>query len=412
MAVATTSPARVNCESSGDAAIQLCRVLGQGFARRAAEYDRQGRFPDEDFGQLREAGLYSLLVPAEYGGIGVDYLTYTKALEQLGAGCAATALAFNMHNIVLGSLSDLNIEGLEGRRGESIRRFCQWAYSEAVAGKLFATAASEPDVGPRLSQIKTVYRPVDGGFVINGVKSFVSMVGQADYCIVAARSQRDFGDLPGISYLVVERDNPGVRIEQSWDTLGMRATCSNTMHLTDCFVPRERLYLLEAVALYKATREPHWLVGSYNGVYLGLAAAIFQFVAGYITGRKMVGSETPLARDVLVQHRVGELLTRLEATRAVVYDAARLVCEKRGSVEAATAIHRAKYMVSDLGPWLAAQAIRLCGGAAIFRHLPLERYYRDACCAGLMPAKTDQCLTYVGKAALGFDVLSAKDSYW
>src|SRR5207249_4638569 len=115
-----------------------------------------GRFPDEDFRELREAGLYSLLVPAKYGGIGVDYLTYTKALEQLGAGAAATALAFNMHNIVLGSLSDLNIEGLEGRRGESVRRFCQWAYGQAVAGKLFATAASEPGVGPRLSQIKTV----------------------------------------------------------------------------------------------------------------------------------------------------------------------------------------------------------------------------------------------------------------
>jgi alkylation response protein AidB-like acyl-CoA dehydrogenase len=238
------------------------------------------------------------------------------------------------------------------------------------------------------------------------------MAGKADYCIVAARSERSFGDLPGISYLVVDRDNPGVRIEESWDTLGMRATCSNAMHLTDCFVPKQRLYLLEAVALYKATREPHWLVGSYNGVYLGLAAATFQFVKEYVGARKIVGSETPLAYDALVQHRVGEFVTRLEATRAVVYDAARLVRDRRGSPEAASAIHRAKYMVGALAPWLAAQAIRLCGGNTIFKRFPLERYYRDACCSDLMPAKSDQCLTYVGKAALGLDVLSAKDSCW
>jgi alkylation response protein AidB-like acyl-CoA dehydrogenase len=370
----------------------------------------------ENFADLSSAGLLGILVPKEHGGVGADFLTYTRALEQLAIGDAATALAFNMHNIVIGSLTDSRLdrlEDLEGRRGEAIKGFRDWLFREVVrGGKLFATAASEPGVGFRLSKIRTIYRRVEGGFVINGVKSFVSMGSQADYCIVAARSERDFGDIPGISYLVVERGNPGVRVVEDWDTLGMRSTCSNTLHFNDCFVPANRLYLLEAVALYKCTRETHWLVGSYNGVYLGIASAVFAFVKQYLSGRTQAGTEIPLVDDALVQYRVGKMWTALEAARAVTYEAAARVAEAPGSPEANVSIHRAKYMVGELAPWIASEAIQLCGGSTMFKSCPLERYYRDARCGGVMPAKSEDCLTYVGKAVLGLDVMSPKSSYW
>lgn len=396
--------------------LTLCRDLGSRFAGRAFEYDRAGIFPVKNFEDLRRAQLYAILVPKEYGGLGADFLTYTKALEQLAIGDAATALAFNMHNIVIGSLTDSRLdrlEELEGRRGQAIKQFRDWLFHEVVAeGRLFATAASEPGVGFRLSKIKTIYKRVEGGFVINGVKSFVSMGGHADYCIVAARCDRDFGDIPGISYLVIERENPGVRIVEDWDTLGMRSTCSNTMYLEDCFVPADRLYLLEAVALYKCTRETHWLVGSYNGVYLGIASAVFAFVKEYLSGRTKAGTHSPLVEDDLVQYRVGKMWTALEAARAVTYDAAQRVAEAPGSSEANISIHRAKYMVSELAPWIASEAIALCGGSTMFKACPLERYYRDARCGGVMPARSEDCLTYVGKALLGLDVMSPQSSYW
>jgi alkylation response protein AidB-like acyl-CoA dehydrogenase len=248
--------------------------------------------------------------------------------------------------------------------------------------------------------------------VVNGVKSFVSMAGHADYCLVAARAADHAGEVPAITYLVVERDNPGARIEEVWDTLGMRSTCSNTMHLTDCFVPAERLFLLEGLALYKITREPQWLIAGYNGVYLGLATATFAFLTDYLRKRKIAGTSEPLANDPLVQHRVGELYVAVEAAREVTYEAARKVVEAPGSDAANVAIHRAKYMVGELGPWLTSQAIRLCGGSSISKRMPLERFYRDSRCGGLMPARSDDCLTYVGKAMLGLDVKSPLSSYW
>ena len=399
---------------SSDTLVAQCQSLAAKFAARAADYDRRAAFPTENFNDLKAAGLLAIVVPQADGGCGAGFLTYTQALEQLAMGDASTALAFNMHNIAVGSLAEVDWNALEGRRGDAMAAFRDWIYDQVLNHRsLFASATSEPEVGARLSQIRTTYKRVEAGFVLNGVKSFVSMAGHADYYLIAAKTEQQTGDVPAISYLAVERDNPGVRIEEVWDTLGMRGTASNTVHLRDCFVPRERLFMgVEGMALHKATRQPHWLIGAYNGVYLGIGSAIFEFVCGYLKQRKDPATGEPLSHNPLVQHRVGELSMQLEAARAVTYDAARLVEQARGSDEANLAIHRAKYLVGELGPWMASEAIRLCGGSTIFRRLPLERLYRDARCGGVMPAKSDDCLTYVGKAHLGINVRAIDQSYW
>jgi alkylation response protein AidB-like acyl-CoA dehydrogenase len=102
----------------------------------------------------------------------------------------------------------------------------------------------------------------------------------------------------------------------------------------------------------------------------------------------------------------------VEAARELVYSAARQVVADRGSKKTNAAIHRAKYYVGEIGPHLASQAIRLCGGSTISKHLPMERFYRDIRCCGLMPAKSDECLWYVGKEALGFDINKPSETYW
>jgi alkylation response protein AidB-like acyl-CoA dehydrogenase len=398
-----------------DHLIGLCRELGQVFATRASEYDRTGAFPVEDFEDLKEAGLLGIMVPEEHGGLGADFLTYTKALEQLAIGHAATGLTYNMHNIVMGGVAEMDLAEIPGRRGDAMREFAEWLFDQAVnERKVFASATTEPGVGAQYSQIKTTYERVDDGYVINGVKSFVSMAGYADYYVVAARSAKQTaGEIPTLSYFVVDRDNPGNRIEEVWDVLGMRATSSNTVYLTDVFVPKDRLFMRsEGMAFYKLTKEPHWQVGGYNGVYLGICTAIFEFLTGYLQKKKVAGTDRTAADDPVIQHMVGELDVKLHAARIVTYEAARLVAEAPGSVEANRAIHRAKYMVGELGPELGSQAIRICGGSTISKHMALERLYRDARCGGLMPAKSDDCLSYTGKMALGIDATKADQTYW
>jgi alkylation response protein AidB-like acyl-CoA dehydrogenase len=400
-------------EERGDL-VQRCRDLARTFAARAAACDRDGRFPAENFRDLKDSGLLGIMVPKEHGGLGSDFLTYTLALEQLAIGDASTGLTFNMHNILMGSLAEMDVRGLRGSRGQVLMDSRAWIFEQAVKEqKVFASATSEPGIGAHVTKVKTTYRRVDDGFVVDGVKSFVSMAGHADYYVVAARSERSTDERLDLSYILVERDNPGVRVEEVWDVLGMRATASNTVHLTNCFVPKDRLLLgIEGTVLHKITREPHWLVGGYNGVYLGICSATFEFMTDYLRKQKIPGTERSLASDPVVQHRVGELYVQLEAARAVTYEAARLVAQAPGSHEANVAIHRAKFMVGELGPELASQAIRICGGSTIAKRLPLERYYRDARCGGLMPAKSDECLSYVGKAALGVDLTKTAELYW
>jgi alkylation response protein AidB-like acyl-CoA dehydrogenase len=398
-----------------DHLIEMARELGQVFATRASEYDRAGSFPVADFEDLKAAGLLGVMVPQEFGGLGADFLTYTKALEQIAMGHAATALTYNMHNIVMGGVAELDLAAVPGRRGDAMREFASWLFGQAVEEKkVFASATTEPGIGARYSQLKTTYERVDDGFVLNGVKSFVSMAGYADYYVVAARSaEQSAGGIPTVSHFVVDRDNPGNRVEEVWDVLGMRATASNTVYLNNVFVPKDRLFMRsEGMAFFKATKEPHWQVGGYNGAYLGICTAIFEFMTDYLQKKAKAGTDQTMADDPVVQHMVGELDIKLSAARAVTYEAARLVAEAPGSEAANRAIHRAKFMVGELGPEMGSQAIRICGGSTISKHMPLERLYRDARCGGLMPAKSDDCLSYVGKMALGIDATKADQTYW
>jgi len=394
--------------------VDLCKQLGEGFSKRSSKHDKEGSFPEENFQELKDHNLLCIMIPKHKGGMGADFLTYTRALEQIARGDASTGLTFNMHNIAVGSLAELNIEGIGGSRGKKMNDFIDWVYNEAITHKkLFASASSEPGIGAHLSKMKTLYKRTDDGFVINGVKNWVSMAGYADYYVVAAKKEGSESAVPAISYLIVEKENPNARVEFTWDVLGMRATSTNPVYFEDCLVPKSALFLgNEGMALFKVAREPHWLVGGYVGVYLGICTAAFDFLVNYLKNRNIPGTQTPLADDSRIQHKVGELYVQVAAAKASVYRAAKLVTEKPGSVKANTAIHQSKYIVSELGPSLTSDAIRLCGGSTIAKFMPLERYYRESRCGGLMPATSDECLLYLGKAAFGTDLTKPDETYW
>ena len=231
---------------------------------------------------------------------------------------------------------------------------------------------------------------------------------------VAAVAEETLGTgEPRVSWLVVAADDPGISFQRIWDTLGMRATVSNNLILKDVFIPRDRMFMrTEGGVIEKLAKEPHMVVGGFTACYFGIMEAIFKFVVDYQDGRKVTGTQTPIIANEMVQHRIGEMSIHLEAARELVYSAARKVVSDRGTKSTNAAVHRAKYFVGEMGPHLASQAIRLCGGSTISKHLPMERYFRDIRCCGLMPAKSDECLWYVGKEALGFDINNADETYW
>lgn len=394
--------------------MSICDDLSKDFAERAAEHDRDSSFPVENFEDLKRHNLLGVMVPKEYGGWGADFLTYTKALEILATGDAATSLAFNMHNITVGSLAEVPEASGTDRRSDVVNSFREWVFEQAVIEKkIFASATSEPGIGAHISKLKSSYKRTSQGFVLNGSKSFVSMAGYADYYVVAAKAEHSKSKQAAVSFLIVDKDAPGVSMKDVWDVLGMRSTSTNPVFFENCVVPKDRLYLAsEGLALYKIAREPHWLVGGYVGVYLGILTATFDFLIDFLGKKKIPGTDTPMSEDPLIQHQIGKLYTDLTSARIATYHAASLIDTARGSPEANAAIHHAKYLVSETGPTLTASAIRLCGATSLARSLPLERFYRESRCGALMPAQSDDCLTYLGKAAFGANLKNPIETYW
>jgi alkylation response protein AidB-like acyl-CoA dehydrogenase len=376
------------------AALAAAQRLAPRFAGRAAAHDRDGTFPVDDFADLRVAGLFGLMVPERLGGLGSGFAGYTDVAYELARGNGATALVFNMHASVTGALagipaamaSTLGVpDEFFAARDEILRT--------AAAGAFFAVAMSERGAGSRLSRLSTVYSSEDGGYRVKGAKAFVSGSGHADAYLVAARSA---DDPQTVSQFLVPADTPGLSVEPTWDSLGMRATCSHDLHL-DVLVPAGTLLGgVEGLALWFAQLMPHWLIASYAAVYVGVAQASIDAAVAHLTGRGL--TELPWVRA-----RLGRADAAVAAARLAVAEAARRVDESPGDAETNRWVWRAKLLAGTTAADVAASMLEAAGTSATRRGSPLERLYRDARCGSLQPATSDVCADWLGIAALGGD---------
>lgn len=375
-------------------AIGAARRLAPRLSARAAAHDREGTFPVDDFADLREAGLFGLMVPRRLGGVEAGFADYAAVAYELARGNGATALVFNMHASVTGALGAVTEEVAEalGVPDEALAARDR-LLAEAAAGSWYGVAMSERGAGSRLSQLATTYEPVDGGYHIKGAKTFCSGAGHADAYLVAARSA---GDQSVVSQFLVPATADGLHVEPTWDSLGMRATASHDLHL-DVTVPDDTLLGgVEGLALVVAQLMPHWLVASYAAVYVGVAQAAVDAAVEHVTARGV--AELPSVRA-----RIGRADAAVAATRLVVAEAARRVDEEPGDAETNRWVWRAKLLAGTTAAEVAASMLEAAGTSATRRGHPLERLYRDARCGSLHPATSDVCADWLGVAALGGD---------
>ncbi len=354
------------------------------FCIEARTCDANNEFPYKNFDLIKQHNLHTLLVPTEYGGLGASFKEYQQCLIEMAKGCAATASAFNMHNIIIGSLSGINLADVSARESARIKPFLEKIYSLVVNEKaIFAAATTEPGIGARFSQVKTHYQRNKDGYVLNGKKSFVTMANYADYYLVLANkyNESDSIDPAWLTYFIVPRESAGVSIHENWNTMGMRATCSHEVIFNNVQLPATSVFMgREGFALHKVMREPHWITGGYLGVYLGLMEASYRFTCDFLKERSNYTLQSGLAFQPLIQARVGHMTTMLHSSRLAVF--------------------AAKYIVGESAPQLTSLAIRTCGGSSIHKMYDLERYHRDSSCGALMPAVSDMCQLYLGKSAL------------
>ncbi len=373
------------------------RLAREKFAPRAAKVDAGAAFPFENYADLREHRLLGLTVPKGYGGLGADSLTYSLVLKEISKGCAATGLTFNMHSAILAFLDQLATPAQKAR----------YFREAALEGKIFASITSEPGSSFRDKfAVGTGIKQVNGRYIINGTKHFCSLSTGADYFFTWGMLEGATESREGILTLLVPRESPGITIEETWDTLGMRGTASHTMHYRDCAVPVSQVVGEPGAILGKDMSI--WSLG-YTAVYLGIAEAAYDFAVSFARTQKFRPAMTPIMEHPQVQRTIGEMNAVLESARQLLYEAARM----RGAEDRRAktlAMNRAKYAASEAGVAIAQLALRLCGGRGILKAFPLERHLRDAMAGPVMPPSNDRCLETIGKLALGMEAATLEFS--
>ena len=391
--------------------IELARELAlTKFAPRAAKHDREASFPFDDYDDLRKAGLLNLCIPKASGGLGADFQTYALVSEQIAQGNASTALSFNMHSmamLMMGDRADAMDLSAESRALHNERR--EKKFLEVIErGVVYGQPHSEPielgetdkalNVGGR--RFGTVATKVDGGYRVNGAKFFVSLSGAADYFATPALLQGDGPWIDRTLYLQVPGNADGVSFEGEWDPLGMRGTVSRAMVLKDVFIPDDGNVLPPGMfgELYNAYA--HGAL-SFSSTFLGLMQAAYDFAVNYLRG--LVEGAPGLPGEVAVKgYAVAEMLFMLESSRAMFY---RSISEAQ-TYPSADIVQRARaahVSIQRNVVTLTQEAIRVCGGRAMLKQFPLERYARDARAAAVMrPWTQDIATQQTWECALGF----------
>lgn len=373
-----------------------CLGLAADFATRSAEHDRDASHPVENYNRLRQEGFLHLTIPEKWGGSGFDFLSHSIAFEALGQGCPSTALAFNMHASVVMPILE----------SDEVTNEAKQLIADLVVGqgKMIGGNFSETGhtslIGERPLKVRAT--PVKDGYRITGRKMFASMIEAADYVLVLVYPETSTSPTAGM-LAMIPPDAEGRHVIANWDTLGMRATRSDSLILEDCWVPEESIvYRSDDIRPFRNTGL-NWFWGSYTAVYLGVAGAAYDELRRVVSERTPEGYAQSLAWHPDVRRHIAELSVDLEAARLMTYRSAWLRDQQGPTPEAIAAMFRAKYMVGQATSRITRVALTLGGAHGIFKGSRLEQLFRDGAIAEIQPPPSDFCLWNIGQYELGLD---------
>lgn len=341
--------------------------LAAGFAERAAVHDEEGSFPFDNFAELRKAGYLKLTVPQEYGGDGASLYETLLAQERLGRGDGSTALAVGWH---IGLMLHYSRTRLWPE--ELFAEFCR----EVVAdGALINVFASEPATGSptRGGRFETKAVRAEGGWLISGRKTYCTLSPILRHFIVSASLDGEEGTA---DFLV--RSGPGIQVEETWNTLGMRATGSHDLILQDVFVPdRDRMTRADRAPGPHEDDGNGWML-HIPACYLGIAWAARDFAIRYAREYRPNSLPGPIADLAHIQDKIGAIEEKLITARTLLYSVAdRWDRDPQGQSALRNELGLAKTVAVNNAISVVDLAMRIVGGASLSRKLPLERWYRD-----------------------------------
>ncbi|GGK35925.1 acyl-CoA dehydrogenase family protein [Nocardia camponoti] len=367
------------------------------FHERAVRYDADNTFFTEDFEDLRAAGYLVAALPAEYGGRGLTLSEVAREQRQLAYWAPATALAVNMHLYWTGPAAALTTAGVED---------LTWLLEALRDGQIFAAGHGERgnDVGLDNAQVRALPQP-DGSYLVNGRKTFTSLGPAWTSIGIHALDDSDPAN-PVVVHLFVDRDQPGVRTEETWDTLGVRATRSD-----DTVFENARAEASTVVGTHApgAPYPPYingilgWYLPLVANVYFGIARRALDVAILAAQARpSLVPGVADHASKPAVQRQIAEAEILLDAAHALLETTTR---DADSGVDlgnwAVPRLFSAKEFTTRTAKEVVDIAVQVAGAAAVSRRNELERLYRDVRTGQLHPPNTDAILDVIGKFALG-----------
>lgn len=368
-------------------------------AQRAPIYDRENRFCQEDFEELKQAGYLLLAVPKEFGGKGMSLAQVHRETRKLAYHAPATAVCLNMHHYWVGVAADLY------RAGDYS---LQWILEKAAQGDVFAAGHSESGNDVPVLYSTTKAERVSGGYRFRGRKSFGSLSPVWTWLGIHAMDTTD-PDNPRIVHAFMHRDTSGYHIKETWDVMGMRATSSHDTILEDVFVPDE--YVVRVLptgfggADFFVLAIFAWALVGFANVYYGIAQRAVDLILASIPNKTSLALTNSMAHHAEVQHSVGDMLLELDTIEPHIEKIAQDWSNgvDHGAQWSAKIVS-AKYHVVESAWKIVDRALELSGGFGMFKKSELERLFRDARAGRFHPANSALTHEIVAKTALGINL--------
>jgi alkylation response protein AidB-like acyl-CoA dehydrogenase len=364
---------------------------------RAATYDRENRFFQEDFDDLRDAGYLQMALPREFGGAGMTLAEVARETQRLAQYAPATALGLNMHTYWVGVAADV------WRSGD---RSLEWMLRDAAEGEVFAAGHAESNNESSLFMSGVNAEPVSGGYRITGRKAFGSLSPVWTRLGLHAMDATDPA-APKIVHLFMPRTTPGYSIVETWDVMGMRATRSDDTIIDGAIIPEQYVARVLPAGLagadYFVLTIFAWALTGFSSVYYGLARRALNLIVAQMQEKRSLGLTRSMANHPEVQHQVAEMRIDLEAIGAHVERVARDWSDGVQHSDWPVKIVAAKYSAVE-GAWrIVDRAMDVSGGFGMFKKSELERLFRDARAGRFHPANSSLTHEIVGKLVLGVD---------
>lgn len=344
--------------------VDICRqIVDERIVPVRAEMDEKAIFPGEIIKEIAKSDLFRLFTPEEFGGMGTGIFEICLATEELSRGDLSVATTYSASG--LGAIP-IMISG-------SVEQKKKYLPQLASGEKLAAFGLTEAEAGSDAGNIRTTALKEKDFYLLNGTKQWITNGGEADIYVIFAMTDPKKG-IRGASAIIVEKGTPGFEFGKKEDKLGIRASATRELIFTDCRIPEENILDKEGMGFIIAMKtfdQSRPVVGAQA---VGVAQAALEEALGYSKVRKQFG--THISSFQAIQHMLADMAINIEAARALVYHAARVIDSGEKNISRLSSM--SKIFASDMAIKVTSDAIQIFGGYGFMKEYPLEKMMRDA----------------------------------